>query len=138
MLGNFFKVNQNKRKREVIKLGFDHFSKYQAMVRPVESILGQNQYDSYSTLESGKVLLCQDIDEKSPWAVIIFIRFSEQIHSVLLPNIDSPRNYVKFEHFLKNTRTNLSVKDAVFSNGMWSVSSNGQDLFWPENINWSL
>jgi len=79
-------------------------------------------------------LFCQDEDENTPWAIILFIRIDDQIHAVLFPSLRNTKKVAKFEKFIQNPQKRILVRNAIFKNGSWYVYKRKKELHWREGI----
>jgi hypothetical protein len=130
ILGKFFEKNQNKTKSEIKIEGLDFFSKYQSIIRPVNSI---DRELSNGSIRTGKFVVCHDLGEKMPWAYMVFISFVDQIHVVLIPYAkQSSSSLNKYLKFVEQPRERFIIREKKLKNGQSLIQS--KEIEWPKNI----
>ena len=127
ILGKFYKENHEKSKAEVLKNALPFFKEFTHLVRPMTT----NDLGFEGTISDNQLLACIDTCNKL-WAVIIFVRTGQNMHSVLMPIFDSVDNIPIFLNFLQNENENLMVKFCRYGTEKWEISKKSINLIWPK------
>src|SRR5260221_5330298 len=83
ILGEFFLQNRDKPKGEVLANAQPFFRKFATMSRPIV-----NPVDFQGTISDGRLLACRENSADDPWALIVIVKTSRMLHSVMVPNAD--------------------------------------------------
>ncbi len=126
ILGEFYLQNVNKSKADVLKAAHTYFLPYVHMVRPLIS-----GTDSKGTISDNNLYICMG-SSGLPWAMIVFIKTSSLVHSVMIPIFDDPEQVVTFMDFLKNDHSNVQVASCHFERNQWELSKDTKPLIWPK------
>jgi len=129
ILGDFFLKNFKNTKRIVIKNANLFFKDFVHMVRPVQTC----GFNFQGTISDRMVLVCWGVSG-SPWAVIVFIRTGQLIHSVMLPVFDQVDMISTFLDFLKNQNEKIKVILCRYKKykNIWESNKNHINLKWPK------
>lgn len=127
VLGQFFKRNVGKPKQAVLDDARQFFGPYVHMVRPVL----KTKLELASTVTDGNMLLCRSFSGE-PWAVVVFVRTSRQLHAVLLPFYGKRSSYRTFMSFLRNDETTLHANFLKFERDYWMINPKLLTLQWPK------
>lgn len=131
ILGEFYFQNKNKAsKPEVLENANSFFKEFINMVRPVESFA----YDLKGTVTDKILFVCKN--QYGYWSFIVFIRTSEKLHSVMIPNFDKPEKVATFTDFLKTQKEiHLSGNFCRFdkSKNQWEIDKKSHELIWPQS-----
>lgn len=127
ILGNFYRTNHNKRKITILDNALTYFTSFKHMVRPIIHI----EWDLKGSVDDQIFLLCRGSSGK-PWGLILFIKHSDNISSIMLPvfdNIDSIPTYLSF---LKNDTEDILVSPCRYNVilNQWEVSTKEFKLHW--------
>lgn len=122
ILGEFFYQNHDKPKSEVLKNAYPFFREFAHMVRPVQACsLGLQ-----GTITDRLLLICWG-SSGSPWALIVFIRTSQQLHSVMIP-IDVNT----FIDFLRNENDSVKASFCCLEQNYWKIEKESNRIVWPK------
>jgi hypothetical protein len=99
VLGEFFLGNKGRSKAEIIANGLSHFREFANMMRPVLN----PPLDLRGTAADQFVFVCR-CDADTPWGIIVFIKTSHLVHSVLVPVLECEGAAARFMAFLKGER----------------------------------
>jgi len=127
VLGQFFKRNIGKPKQAVLDDAREFFGACAHMVRPVP----KTKLQFAGTVADGNMFLCRSFSGE-PWAVVVFIRTSQQLHAVLLPLTESEAAYRAFVSFLHNDETTLHANFLKFERDHWTTNPKPVTLEWPK------
>jgi len=127
VLGQFFRSNVGKPKEVVLDDARGFFGPYAHMVRPVL----KTKLQFAGTVADGNMFLCRSFSGE-PWAVVVFIRTSQQLHAVLLPLTESEAAYRAFVSFLHNDETTLRANFLKFERDHWTTNPKPVTLEWPK------
>lgn len=99
------------------------------MVRPVISC----NIDIQGTISDRLLLICRG-SSGSFWAMIVFLRISQQLHAAMIPVSDQANAIATFMEFLKNENDSIEVNICHFlqSQGQWEINKNSIRLVWPK------
>lgn len=122
ILGEFFSQNQDSQKPEVLKNALLFFRDFAHMVRPVQT----NSLGLQGTITDRLFLICWG-SSGSPWALIVFIRTSQQLHSVMIP-ID----VVTFLNFLRSENESIKVSYCRLEQDHWEGDKESARIIWPK------
>jgi hypothetical protein len=127
ILGKFFKENYNKPRKEVLKNALPFFKEFTHLVRPMT----KNDLGFEGTISDNQLLACID-SNNNIWALIIFIRTDQNMHSILVPVFESTESIPIFLNFLNNENENLMVKFCRFRTENWEISKKSINITWPK------
>lgn len=127
VLGQFFKRNVEKPKQAVLDESREFFGPYVHMVRPVT----KTKLQLAGTAADGSMFLCTSFSGE-PWATVVFIKTSRQLHAVLLPLTESEAAYRTFVSFLRNDETTLRANFLKFERDHWTANPKPVTLEWPK------
>jgi hypothetical protein len=130
ILGKFYIQNcKQQSKSRIIKNASSFFNEFFHMVRPIQSC----GMDFQGTISDNQLLVCKE-SKGTIWALIVFIRTMQQLHSVMIPCFDEPSAIVKFTDFLKNENDTIEVNLCHFEplQDQWVMSKKSFHLFWPK------
>ncbi len=127
ILGEFFYQNRGKLRPEVLKNAFPFFREFAHMVRPVQSC----PLDFQGTITDRQLLICKKAGD-SPWALIVFIRTSQSLHTVMVPVLDQPDAVATFMDFLQNENDSIEISFCCFKQGHWEIDKETAELAWPK------
>lgn len=127
ILGVFYENNKNKLKQEILKKALQFFSPFVHMIRPVL----HNGFKFQGTVSDNQMLACRDIDNNI-WALIVFIRTDQNLHSVLIPIFEKQESISNFLNFLENKNEIIEANFCSFINGKWRISTKSVKLTWPK------
>lgn len=131
ILGKFFLENKNLDRSDIKKNSQSFFSEYSSIVRPIK----KTNLDIRGTLSDHRMLICLG-KNKSPWALVVYVKTSKQLHAVLLPVFDDPDSVAKYLQFIKNNnKEEIEVSNCIFKDGKWEVNKNSSFLHWPKTGN---
>ena len=127
ILGEFFRKNYGKRKSNVLQNAIPFFREFATMVRPILSC-GIN---FQGTVTDRMVLVCWS-SSGAPWAIIVFIKTGQLLHSVMLPIFDQVDMVPTFIDFLKNQNESISVAGYRYEQGEahWKLNNEPTRFIW--------
>jgi hypothetical protein len=126
ILGKFFRDNHDKSRSTVLENAPRFFSEFVHMVRPVELCA----LDLQGTITDRQMLICRG--SRGVWALIVFIRTSSKLHSVMIPVFDQPDAVATFLSFLKNKNDSIEVMPCCYEQGQWEIRKELFRLIWPK------
>lgn len=128
-MGEFYLKNYKNTKKVVIKNATIFFKDFVHMVRPVQTC----GFNFQGTISDRMVLVCVG-SSAFPWAVIVFIRTGQLLHSVILPVFDQVDMISTFIDFLKNQNERIKVTLCTFNKykDRWESNKNPIYLKWPK------
>lgn len=126
ILGKFFCDNHDKSKSTVLENAPRFFSEFVHMVRPVEIC----NLDLQGTITDRQMLVCRE--SRGVWALIVFIRTSSKLHSVMIPVFEQPDAVATFLSFLKNKNDSIEVMPCCYEQGQWEIRKELFRLIWPK------
>lgn len=127
VLGQFFKRNAGKPKKAVLDDAREFFGPYAHMVRPAL----ETKLQLAGSVADGNMLLCRSLTGE-PWAVVVFVRTSRQLHAVLLPLTENESAYRVFVSFLRSGETTLRANSLKFEQDHWTTNPKPVTLEWPK------
>jgi hypothetical protein len=127
ILGSFFSQNQGRNKRQVIENATEHFAEFKNLVRPVAS--PSTAFEG--TAIDGRLFVCET-SAAVPWALMIFVRTSQTLHSVLVPIFDHVDGAARFLAFLKSESNHFEGRFCVFANKVFSAGPKTTLFDWPK------
>lgn len=122
ILGKFFSQNHDSHKPEVLKNAHCFFREFVHMVRPVQA----HSSDLRGTITDRLVLICWG-SSGEPWALIVFIRTSQQLHAVMIPN-----KVVTFINFLRSETEEIKVSYCRLEQDHWAGNKEKASIIWPK------
>lgn len=134
ILGEFFVQNRKQAPRAVIiENAHSFFRKFVHMVRPIQVC----KIDFQGTITDNQLLVCKE-SSGTIWARIVFIRTSQQLHAVMIPDFNQPNAVVKFNDFLNNNTTTIQVNLCRVEpqQDRWAIMENRGNSFqltWPKS-----
>ncbi len=126
ILGKFFSDNHDKSKSTVLRNAPRFFGEFVHMVRPIVIC----DRDLQGTISDGQILVCRE--SRGVWALIVFIRTSGKLHSVLIPIFDQADAVLIFLSFLKNQNESIEVMPVCYKEGQWEITQEPFKLIWPK------
>ncbi len=135
ILGEFFRQNHGKKKSIVLQNARPFFREFATMVRPVLSC----GFNFQGTITDRMLLVCWS-SSGFPWAIIVFIKTAQLLHSVMLPNFDRVDTVPTFIDFLRNQNESISVAGCRHEQGEahWKIDKEPTRLTWPKKGNFYL
>lgn len=129
ILGEFYLKNYKNTKKVIIKNATIFFEDYVNMVRPVQTC----GFNFQGTISDRMMLICRG-SSGSHWAVIVFIKTGQMLHSVMIPVFDQVDNIETFLSFLKNKNESIAVTLCRYDKweGNWKINKNPIHLKWPK------
>lgn len=127
VLGQFFKSNVGKSKQTTLDAAREFFGQYAHMVRPI----AKTNLQLAGTVDDGNIFLCKT-SSGEPWASVVFVRTSQQLHAVLLPQTESEAAYRIFMSFLRDAKTTLRGNFLKFNQEHWAANPKVDTLEWPK------
>ena len=125
ILGDLYLRSQGKERSRALSLAHDHCGPYVNMVRPVIKMppgFGGTVTDHLvHFFTSGGV----------PWAVMTFIRTSDQNHAAVLPIMDTTDAREYFHRFLESPPKTIEVRTGHINGGRVQISPTSQTIEWP-------
>lgn len=128
MLGWFFQQSRGKSKQAILDDAREFFGLAAHMVRPAV----KTPAALAGTITDRTMLLCRS-STGEPWAVVVFVKTSKQMHAVLLPLTESDRARELFVSFLLNDATKFSATFAVFEGDHWMADRRVVTVEWPKS-----
>lgn len=128
MLGQFFQQSQTKSKPAVLDDARRFFALAAHMVRPALKTPGELA----GTITDRTMLLCRS-STGDPWALVVFIRTSQQRHAVLLPLTETDQAREMFMSFLVNDVAEFSASFIRFEGDHWIINSKVMTIEWPKD-----
>jgi hypothetical protein len=128
ILGKFFLENQKRRKRDLPERAVEFFRPFVHMVRPVIS----TTIGAQGTVTDRLMFLCMG-GSGMPWAFIVLIKTSEQMHGVMIPSFGDPDQIATFLDFLHNPNSSIHVATCRFAGDKWEISKGTMPMTWPKD-----
>lgn len=126
ILGEFFLSNKGRSKAEIIANGLSHFREFANMMRPVLN----PPPDLRGTAADRSVFVCR-CDDDAPWGIIVFIKTSHLVHSVLVPVLECESAAARFMAFLKEEGCRIRANRCRFDGQNWYGAKDYEFLEWP-------
>ncbi|HXM65985.1 MAG TPA: hypothetical protein VN911_04575 [Candidatus Acidoferrum sp.] len=126
ILGEFFLRNKGRSKTEIIANGLSHFREFANMMRPVLN----PPPDLRGTAADQFVFVCR-CDADTPWGIIVFVKTSHLVHSVLVPVLESEGAAARFMAFLKGEGCRIRANGCRFDGRKWCGAKDYEFLEWP-------
>ena len=126
ILGEFFRDNYDKSKSTVLENASSFFQKYIHMVRPIEF----SDINLQGTITDKRVFVCRN--RNYFWALIVFIKTSRMLHSVMIPVFDQHEAVITFLDFLKNENETIEVMPCRYEQGEWKIRRERIQMIWPK------
>jgi hypothetical protein len=127
ILGLFYEQNKSESKQNVLKNAHPFFRPFLHMVRPVPP----DSIEMQGTISDNHFLACRD-SRNNIWAVVVFIRTDQKLHSVLIPIFDSTDAIPRFLGFLENTNETIEASLCIYGKDKWKISTKTVKLVWPK------
>lgn len=125
VLGKFFAKHAGRDKRTVLAAARKHFPEFVNLVRPVlkapPNLVGT----------SADRLMYFCTGTPSAWALLLFVRAGETMHSVVVPVLEDAESAARFATFLKAPPAQFEVKLAEFKGDRWDVARDSAMFQWP-------
>jgi hypothetical protein len=126
ILGEFFLSNKGRSKADIIANGLSHFREFANMMRPVLN----PPPDLKGTAADQFVFVCR-CDADTPWGIIVFIKTSHLVHSVLVPVLDCEGAAARFTAFLRGEGCRIRANRCRFDGQNWYGAKDYEFLEWP-------
>ena len=126
VLGDFFLRNKSRGRAEVLANAASHFRDFANMARPVLSAPTEVQ----GTVSDHFLLVCRYGD--TPWAMIVFVRTSDQLHAALVPVLDEPSSADRFVKFLRGEGGPIQANRCRFEGEKFLGAKESETFIWPE------
>jgi hypothetical protein len=126
VLGEFFLRNRGRSKAEILANGQSHFREFANMMRPVlnpPADLGGTAIDRF-------VFVCRCNDD-TPWGIMVFVRTSDLVHSVIVPVLETESAAARFMSFLKGEGCRIRANRCRFDGTSWYGAKDHEFLEWP-------
>jgi hypothetical protein len=126
VLGEFFLKNRGQNKAGILANGQCHFREFSNMMRPVlnpPADLGGTTTDQF-------VYVCR-CDSDTPWGIVVFVRTSHLVHSVIVPVLETENAAARFVSFLKGEGCRIRANLCRFDGKSWYGSKDYEFLEWP-------
>ena len=126
ILGEFFLSNKGRSKTDIIANGLSHFREFANMMRPVLN----PPPDLRGTTADQSVFVCR-CDADTPWGIIVFIKTSHLVHSVLVPVLECEGAAARFMAFVKGEGCRIRANRCRFEGQNWYGAKDYEFLEWP-------
>ena len=126
ILGEFFLQNKGKSRAKVIANGLSHFREFANLMRPVLN----PPADLRGTAADQFVFVCR-CDADTPWGIIVFVKTSNLVHSVLVPVLETDSAAARFMAFLRGDGCRIRANRCKFVGKNWYGAKNYEFLDWP-------
>lgn len=126
VLGEFFLEARGLERGTALEMAESHFRPYASAVRPL--ILPPQDFQG--TLTDGLLLACGT--ELPPWALMVMIRFSGQLHSVIVPTLMDGESAALFDRFLGSPFPKIAVRNTQIHDDRFEMSPEYEIIEWPE------
>lgn len=126
ILGEFFLSNKGRSKGDIIANGMSHFREFANMMRPVLN----PPPDLRGTAADQFVFVCRS-DVDAPWGIIVFIKTSHLVHSVLVPVLECEGAAARFMAFLNGEGCTIRANRCRFDGQNWYGAKDYEFLEWP-------
>lgn len=126
ILGEFFLSNKGRNKADIIANGLSHFREFANMMRPVLN----PPLDLKGTAADQFVYVCR-CDADTPWGMMVFIRTSHLVHSVVVPVLECEGAAARFMAFLKGEGCRIRANRCRFDGQNWYGAKDYEFLEWP-------
>jgi len=127
ILGLFYEQNKSESKQNVLKNALPFFRPFLHMVRPVP----HDSIEVQGTISDNHLLACKD-SQNNIWALVVFIRTDQRLHSVLIPVFESTDAIPRFLNFLENTNETIDANYCIYAKDKWDISTKTVKLVWPK------
>lgn len=125
VLGRFFLKTRDLPKKKAIEFAKSHFKPYASVVRPVISMSA----DFKGTLTDGYFYACGS--GANPWGLGIFIQFSGQTHTVIVPTLQDAYSAETFSRFLDSAFPSFEVRIGRIVPDRLELSAESHIVEWP-------
>jgi hypothetical protein len=126
ILGSFYLKNRDLPKHSVLDNAREYFSEFVNMVRPVVA----DTSGFKGTLSDNSLFVCRSSTKKT-WALIVFVRTGEELHSVVVPVMEGPDEVARFFDFLKNNGARFEAEFAIHKERQWHLDCKSIVVEWP-------
>ncbi len=126
ILGEFFVTNKDRTKVDILANGLSHFREFANMMRPVLN----PPPDLRGTVADQFVFVCR-CDGDTPWGIIVFVRTSHLVHSVLVPVLEGESAAARFTAFLRGEGCRIMANRCKFDGKNWYGAKDYEFLDWP-------
>jgi hypothetical protein len=126
VLGEFFLKNKGRNRADVLAHGLSHFREFANMMRPVSN----PPPDLDGTTADRFVFVCR-CDTDTPWGIVVFVRTSHLVHSVVVPVLETESAAARFMSFLKGEGCRIRANRCRFDGKTWFGARNHEFLEWP-------
>jgi hypothetical protein len=126
ILGEFFLNNKDRSKSVILANGLSHFRQFANMMRPVLN----PPPDLRGTAADQVVFVCR-CDADTPWGIIVFVKTSHLVHSVLVPVFEGESSAARFTAFLKGEGCRIRANRCRFDGQNWYGAKDHEFLDWP-------
>lgn len=138
VLGQFFVKNRGQDKAEILANGRAHFREFANMMRPVLN----PPADLVGTTADQFVYVCR-CDGDTPWGIVVFVRTSHLVHSVIVPVLETESAAARFTSFLKGKSCRIRANRCRFDGKNWYGAKDYEFLDWPtaafeEPLSWEV
>ena len=126
VLGGFYLKVRGLERNAALETAEKHFRPYASAVRPIT--LPPRDFQGTST--DGLFLACGT--DLPPWGLMVLIRFSGQLHSVIVPTLADEKYAALFHRFLESPFPKIAVRNAQIHDDRFEMPSEYQIIEWPE------
>jgi hypothetical protein len=126
ILGEFFVNNKDRSKADILANGLSYFREFANMMRPVLN----PPPDLRGTAADQVVFVCR-CDADTPWGIIVFVKTSHLVHSVLVPVLEGESAAARFTAFLKGEGCRIRANRCRFDGQNWYGAKDYEFLDWP-------
>lgn len=129
VLGEFYRLNAGRPRKEILANAWSHFREFGTISRPLLHV----EVGYQGTLRDRRVLVCFTTSGRI-WAQIVLVTTANQMHAVMLPVFDWIESVPIFLDFLKNDNERIEVATAEFdtANRRWTVYGDRRQQVWPK------
>jgi hypothetical protein len=125
-LGEFFLNNKGRSRADILANGRSHFREFANMMRPVLN----PPPDLRGTAADQVVFVCR-CEADTPWGIIVFVKTSHLVHSVLVPVLEAESAAARFMAFLKGDGCRIRANRCRFDGQNWYGAKDHEFLDWP-------
>src|ERR1700733_7097860 len=93
--------------------------------------VGSSSFPAQGTLSDNFVFVCEHTDGV-PWALVVFVKASDQLASALVPVMDVPEAAARFVAFLRSDGGPVRVRSCRFEDEHWKCADQTQTFLWPK------
>lgn len=124
ILGGFYGANKNLRKQDVLINADTYFLNYMNMVRPIRTGTGL-----YGSIFDNKFHFCYD-ENNNIWGIIVYVKCSDMLSSVLLPFSHKKEIPQKYIRFLYCRSLAIEIRDVNYIDCIWNIGPK-RNIVWP-------